>query len=364
MTDPTPGPHPSATDDEPTSPDPLDVPAEPPLPLGAATFTIEGRRAPALFVVGWVATIMGAALFAGGLLVGGGTAASLVVIVVGLVLLAIGLVAGAGSQAIERPARGWTGYTGPSPFLVFLAVLPASLLLQLVLGVPLGILGVELDSPVAALVGLLAIAAVYVGLIRLLVVGTNALSWSAMGVRRPDAGTLRRLLTGAAFGVPLVVLTGLIAAIFVGLGFEAPSSPLPTGGGVGGALLNVVSAAIVAPIAEELFFRGFATTAWLRGRGPRPAGAGGSTLVGLTARQAIVRGALFFAIAHVLTLSADSAVAGLQMAAFGFIVRIPVALALGWIFVRSGALSTAIGLHAAFNGVPVLALLVAAIAGQ
>ncbi|HYM83404.1 MAG TPA: CPBP family intramembrane glutamic endopeptidase, partial [Candidatus Dormibacteraeota bacterium] len=39
----------------------------------------------------------------------------------------------------------------------------------------------------------------------------------------------------------------------------------------------------------------------------------------------------------------------------GFVL--PVALALGWVFVRSRSLYASVGLHALFNGVPVLAYL-------
>ena len=90
------------------------APTGPPRP-GGSIFTIEGRAAPALFVVGWLATLVGL----GGILVGvmaGGRGAALALVVVGLVALSIGLVAGAGVQSIERRARGAYAYTGPSPF--------------------------------------------------------------------------------------------------------------------------------------------------------------------------------------------------------------------------------------------------------
>ena len=43
------------------------------------------------------------------------------------------------------------------------------------------------------------------------------------------------------------------------------------------------------------------------------------------------------------------------MAAVGFIGRLPVALVLGWLFVRRGSLWAPIGLHAAFNGILLVA---------
>ena len=80
-------------------------PAAPPSGARHGTFTIEGRSAPALFVIGWLATLLGAGFLVVGVLSGGG-ATSLALIVVGLLLLSVGLVAGAGSQGIERRARG------------------------------------------------------------------------------------------------------------------------------------------------------------------------------------------------------------------------------------------------------------------
>jgi len=314
---------------------PADSPARP----GVGTFTIEGRQAPALFVIGWLASVMGLALMFVGVL-GGGTPA-IVVLILGLALLSVGLVAGAGSQAIERRARGVVGYWGPSPFLLFAAVIPLTVLLQAVAGLPLVALGLDAASPLASLFGLLVTAAVYLGLVRLVVVGTGALSWIEMGVRWPGRVGILELAYGATIGVPLVFVSGLLAVVLSQV-LAVPDSPLPEAAGPTGALLNVLSAVIVAPIAEEIFFRGFATTAWLRSLGANPA---------------IVRGAIFFAAAHVLTVGGVSFGEGAERALFAFLVRLPVAFALGWVLVRRGSLVAAIGLHAAYNAVPVLALL-------
>lgn len=312
------------------------VPARPGRP-GTSTFTIEGRTAPGLFVVGWLATLMGGGLIAVGVLAGGG--AALALILVGLVGMLVGLVAGAGSQAIERRARGVAGYAGPSPVLVFAAVVPLTLLLEVAVGVPLAAVGLDTSSPLATLIGLVLTAFAYLGLVRLLVVGPGALSWREMGVRRPGGQQLTELALGALMAFPLLVITGLLATVLATF-LATPPSPLPIAGGVLGMLANLVSAAVVAPIAEETFFRGFATTAWLRTVG---------------ANSAIVRGALFFAAAHVLTVGGDTFQLGAEHALFAFVARLPVALALGWVFVRSRSLYASIGLHALFNAIPVLA---------
>ena len=83
-------------------------------------------------------------------------------------------------------------------------------------------------------------------------------------------------------------------------------------------------------------FRGFATTAWAADRGPR---------------RALIQGALFFAIVHVLTISGGSASEAFGLAVLGFASRIPVALALGWLFLRRGSIWVPIGLHATFNAI-------------
>ena len=129
-----------------------DLPAsdQPPPPAssrpGASTFTIEGRSAPALFVIGWLATIMGLGAIAIALL-GGSQPAAPLLLLAGLLVLAVGLTAAAGSQAIERRARGVVGYSGPSPFLVFGATVPFALLIAVLVGIPLTIAGIPVEGP-------------------------------------------------------------------------------------------------------------------------------------------------------------------------------------------------------------------------
>ena len=83
-------------------------------------------------------------------------------------------------------------------------------------------------------------------------------------------------------------------------------------------------------------FRAFATTAWMRDMGEW---------------RGVVRGALFFAVVHVLTISGVTAGQAMGVAAAAFLGRIPVAFALGWLFVRRGSIWAPLGLHATFNGV-------------
>src|SRR5436305_6645358 len=88
---------------------------------GLSTFTIEGRAAPGLFVVGWLTTISGLGLVLIGVLAG----SPIFLYLLGPSVLTIGLVAGAGNQAIERRARR-AAYAGPSPYLVFATIVAAT----------------------------------------------------------------------------------------------------------------------------------------------------------------------------------------------------------------------------------------------
>jgi membrane protease YdiL (CAAX protease family) len=295
----------------------------PPSRPGAAIFTIEGRAAPGLFV-GLAPTIIGY-LFGQPIL-----------FVVGLAILSIGLLAGAGAQAIERRARGTEAYLGPSPVLVFVASIPVGILAAIAVGFVLRLAGLRTEGPLGDLLLLSIQAAAYLVIVRLLVVGTGALTWREMGFSRSVGGALEDLGWGAVFAGPVILATLVLQVVLVAIFGVTPESPLtPTGEPVG-LFANLITAALVAPIGEEIIFRGVATTAWVRS-------------VGVT--QGILRAALFFAAAHILTTTATNASSGLALAIVGFTARVPVALVLGWVFVRRGSIYASIGLHAAFNGI-------------
>jgi len=117
-------------------------------PHGVSTFSLEGRSVPALYVVGWVASLVGAMLLfvslaanvpgAGGWL-----------FLAGLVVLAVGLVGAAGSQAIEHGRQPDLAYRGPSPVLVFLLVVVLTFLALVIVLAPLSALGLDVRSPLA-----------------------------------------------------------------------------------------------------------------------------------------------------------------------------------------------------------------------
>ncbi len=307
-------------------------------PPGTSTFSLEGRAAPALYLVGWLGSIVGLGIIVIALLASGSIGAALL-FVIGLAVLGVALLAAGGSQAIERSRRVDLAYRGPSPVLAFVAVLAITLVLFVLVLAPLSALGLDTLSPVATMISLLITALVYVGVVRLLVVGPGALSWADMGLRVPARRAAVDLALGALLALPVLALTLTVGGVLSAFVEPAPS-PLPDSVDAAGLIVNLVSAAVIAPISEELFFRGFATTAWARAIG---------------ARSAIVRGALFFAVAHVVAQLDPSFAEGAQRALFSFVALLPVALTLGWLYLARRSLFASIGLHAAFNAIQVVA---------
>ena len=314
--------------------EPIPPPAPPSPRPGGSTFTIEGRAAPGLFVVGWLASVLGLAIAVAGAF-GGST---LLVYFVGPGLLSLGLIAAAGNQALERRARG-AAYAGPSPVLVFAATVAVTYFVGALLGLVLDALlqatGSEIWPPLGQLIGGALTALIFMGVIRLAVVGTGALSWAEMGVRRFDRRAFDDLVAGAALALPVIGLTLIVAAVLVTVFGVVSPSPLPPTGEIGGLLVQLVVGALIAPVAEELLFRGFAVTAWARVAGPT---------------RAIFRAGLLFAVAHVIGIQATDFNQAIGLLAVGAGTRLPVAWVLGWVFVRRGSIWAPIGLHAAFNG--------------
>jgi len=305
-------------------------------------FSLEGRRVPALYLIGWVGSVMGLAVI-GVSFMATENSASRWLFLAGAVVLVLGLISAAGSQAVERSGRTELAYRGPSPVLAFVVVFALTVLGVVVILAPLSALGLDAGSPFATMLSLLITTLAYAAVIRALVVGPGSLSWAEMGVRRPDASAVRELLIGALFALPVLVVTIFLSAV-LGSFLQRSPSPLPESGNVPGLVFNLVSAAVLAPIGEELFFRGFTTTAWARAYGAWPA---------------IIRGALFFAIAHVLALFDADFATGAQRALFSSIALLPVGIALGWLFLSRRSLYAAIGLHGTFNAIQVVILFVA-----
>jgi membrane protease YdiL (CAAX protease family) len=164
-------------------------------------------------------------------------------------------------------------------------------------------------------------------------------TWQGTGLRQ----VLRAIGESVAMMLPLTFALALVGGILaLLLDVEAPSV-IPVAGSSAEALAIALAAALVIPIGEELFFRGFALTAWLRDLGPR---------------SALVRSALFFALIHIANISATSFGEGAAQALLQTVVLLPVGFALGWLFLRRG-MAAAIGGHVTYNGLLLFLSLVA-----
>ena len=113
----------------------------------------------------------------------------------------------------------------------------------------------------------------------------------------------------------------------------SPDTSVPTDGL--SMVLMFVAVAIVAPIGEEIFFRGFATNAWGRS---------------LSHNSAILRASLFFAFIHIMNTATTDASLSWRVAIFNFGARVPVAFALTWLYMRRRSILASGTLHAGYNG--------------
>jgi CAAX protease family protein len=314
-----------------------------PEPLGRGTFSLEGRPAPGLYLLGWLLSGVGFGLLIVALQATGSIASWLLL---GSVLLLIpGLALAAGYQIVARARRAEVAYRGPSPLILFALQLILANLLSVVF------LAFGLPDPRTSLVGFAGIAAIllfsYVAVVWLFVLRSGALSWRDM--RLPVGAPLGRVLGDVGLGgVAMLLLwplvTGLAALLAVLLQTSTPDPVFPPPSVPVDILLTIVAAAILVPIGEEIFFRGFALTAWLRDRGPR---------------SALIRSTAFFALVHALninvTLDAAGAFEGAKQALLTVVVIAPVGAALGWLFLRRGLVASIAG-HATFNLISVVLL--------
>lgn len=315
-------------------------------PPGAGIFTLEGRRAPGLYLIAWILTVGGLAVtFVIGPMASSDTARQ-VLIGVGALAVTLGFAAGAGYQVLERQARDPERYRGPTPLLAFGAYFFAMSFIGLIL---LVVLGVDPDRPFSFLgIGVVQ-AAGYAFVVWLFAVRSGALSWRQMGWptwRGSDLGQV-----ASAVGFAVVVMVPVTAAIvlvggIVGLllGVDAPRV-MPLSETVLDGLMVTLAAAFIIPIGEELFFRGFALTAWLRD---------------MDERSALVRASLFFALVHILNIDTVTFREGFGQTVLTLVVILPVAFVLGWLFLRRG-MAAAIAGHITYNS---LLLSLAYVAGR
>ncbi len=168
------------------------------------------------------------------------------------------------------PTRDPERYRGPSPLLVFGVYFFAMSLVGLVL---LSLLDVDPERPFNFLAIGVVQAAGYLLVVWLFAVRTDALTWPQMGWPTWGGSGAGEVARSAGTAV-LVMLPVTFALLIVGgivgllLGTDAPQV-LPLSETFLDGVFVVLAAAILIPIGEEVFFRGFAQTAWTRDLGTR-----------------------------------------------------------------------------------------------
>ena len=324
--------------------DPSSAPAPTGAP-GSSIFSLD-RPGAGLYAAAWFFAFGTIALIGIGILADAATARAILVLGGFLAMVACFGAAG-GYQVIARQDRPAGAYRGPSPLIAFGFAVALSSLLAVLLDL------VPILAPSSAPGFLLALAFVLAGYlltIVLLVIRTGAMAWP--GLLRLASDPRRRLsdfvvgaISGLVVVLPLAVLGGLLASA---LGVSASASDrLPDLSTAPAVVVVGLGVVLVAPFGEELFFRGFAQSAWWQDLG---------------AARALRRGALFFAFVHVFNASGTTFRDAAGGALVQFVVILPLAVLLGLLYERRG-LAGSLGAHMAYHaGVLGLALLAGGIA--
>jgi len=267
--------------------------------------------------------------------------ARLLLLLAGVVLLVVGLVLNAVRSVVVRGGLPPTRYRGPSiVVLVLLAVvistvatLPFAGDALLLLGRGTGGSGTGGSGQMSLLGSIVLLTSVQFGLLVVaagFVAGPRALAGLRLVPRR---GTLRAIVIGVGLGIPAWfggTLLTIIASLLLRLvGIQPTPQTAEQAIGVIDPLVIGVTFVLVAPIAEEIFFRGIAFNAWEREYG---------------ARRALIGSALLFALVHA------SLVAFLPIFGLGLVLAL--------VYRGTRNLAAPIALHATFNAIAVaLALL-------
>ena len=258
------------------------------------------------------------------LAVGGGLAA-----VIGLLMNAVRAV-------VVREALPPERYRGPAVFvLLALASIFTVIETVTVAGSTVALVSGGAISVPATLViftatqtGLLAVAILFVAV-------PNGLA----GVRLvPPRGAVRSFAMGLGLAIPAwlaaTILGALLQVILERLGHPRVPGILDDAVARLDPTALVLAVVLIAPIAEEIFFRGLVLNAWLREYGERFAILGSAALFGAIHADTSSLEALITSVARVLPI-------------FGL------GLALAFVYRRTGSLLSAIGLHMGFNALSI-----------
>jgi membrane protease YdiL (CAAX protease family) len=277
----------------------------------------------------------------------------------------VGLIASALAQTHQRHADGWSDYFGASPLLVVALVLSLNEAVGLPIAELLNQLSVTLTAGAQVLVATVTLLLIYVAVVHFMGVLTGALSWhevvkphrlaidAADWQNWPGAdavsgrvSAVRNLVVDIGLPlvllIPLLIVTVICVAILVAiLGHDVSqaSSPVSTTWTESDGLLIFIAAAVVAPIGEEIFFRGFVATAWARS---------------LDRRKAITWAALFFAAIHIYNVSGGTVDVAIRAAILAFAARVPVSFVINWLYIGRRSIFASAAMHMLYNGALIL----------
>ncbi|MCV0403108.1 MAG: CPBP family intramembrane metalloprotease [Chloroflexi bacterium] len=246
---------------------------------------------------------------------------------VGAALFVAGLVYASVRQLRVRRHLPPERYRGPSVVLLVLLVLVGATLLI----APFTADAAVLETGVGELSlfgGFVVLVATQVALLAVSWFGVFAPGALSGLPSLPGRAPGRALLTGAGWGIVAWLVSSLVAAAVVWAleraGVSVPVQTAERALELVEPWLVVFAFVLLAPIAEELFFRGVVFNAWLRERGRT---------------WAYVGSALLFAVIHL------SVVTVLPIFLLG--------LGLAWVYRRTGSLLAPMAMHATVNGISV-----------
>ena len=240
--------------------------------------------------------------------------------------LVVGLVINAVRAIVVREALPIERYRGP-----------AILVLYMIASVMTGVASISLGGELSALLGsgevsvggsLLLLTATQLGLLAtaaLFVATPRALAGARF---LPERGLLRSMAIGIGIGIPAWIGAHLLAAVVTGLlrglGIEPELGLAEAALDRAEPWVLIVALVVVAPVAEEIFFRGVAFNAWEREYGTS---------------RAVYGTAALFAVIH--------------GSAFALVPFFALGLILAHLYRRTRSLPATIALHATFNAISV-----------
>ncbi len=206
--------------------------------------------------------------------------APLLLLILGGLALIVGLVMNVVRALVVRGALPPERYRGPAIFVLLLL----AIIVGTIVSFGAGSTAIALIDGGALSIGgtLLLLTSTQIGLLAV-TGGLVVIPQTLAGLRlAPPAGLGRSMLIGLGMAIPAwigaTLLAYLATSLLKAIGFTQAPGIVDTVLDRGDPTVILVAFVVVAPIAEELFFRGLVYNAWERERGPRVALFGSATL--------------------------------------------------------------------------------------